>query len=368
MFKTLPTEVILQIIQECIWYLRKCERTFQLELAKGKFHAGIANANKQYHAIYMLEWCRALTLLKVEDWKFAVNHGFAPYVRALTLDEGALPSHTAVKHLDFSGYEFIHTLTLNCHKDVGRSASLSMKEQWSYKKIIPNLPRNLKSLIVLNAHGPDLQVIQKATKQCKALESLTLGRCTKYNRPHCCEFWQNFPNDHDSYFSGKGVDGYANALGTELQGLPHLKSIFVNVYLTDTKYLNETNSTAAPSVQIPQSPTPVTTDIVTVTSKRSSNGQTPAPIQGPPNSGAGQPEPREVKSKDQKDTEEAEQTAADILFNCHPALQTVGFVSYWSEKHLGWSVRERKGENTHESSGYKEAMDGIFNVEISRSL
>ncbi|CAE6432367.1 hypothetical protein ACGC1H_000379 [Rhizoctonia solani] len=367
MLKGMPTEVVLQIIQYSIWELSKCERTSRLELTKRKFQPGIANASKQYHEMYLLEWCRCLILREVKDWKFAVDHGFAPHVRILTLEEGALPSHAAVKaNLDFSSYGFIHTLTLNCHKDVGCSASLN-KGQWSYKKIVPNLPKNLKSLVILNAHGPDLQVIQKATKQCKGLESLTLGRCTKFNQPGYCEFWRNFPNDHDSYFSGKGVDGYANALGTELQGLPHLKAIFVNVYLTDTKYLNETNSTTISSVQVPQSPAPSTTNLVTATTKRSSNDQTQMSIQAPLGSNPAQPDHREVKSKDQKDTEEAEESAAGILFDCHPALQIVGFISYWSKEHLGWSVQERKQDNKPKSPNMKEELDGIQDVKISQS-
>ncbi|CAE6429745.1 unnamed protein product [Rhizoctonia solani] len=367
MFKGIPTEVLLQIIQNIIWVLRKCERTSRLELTKGKFQPGIAGASKSYHEMYLLEWCRYLTLFEVKDWKYAVERGFAPHVRILTLQEGALPSHAAVKaNLDFSGYKLIHTLTLNCHKDVGCS-SLN-KGQWSYKKIVPELPKDLKSLVILNAHGPDLQIIQKATKQCKGLESLTLGRCTKFNQPDCCEFWKNFPNDHDSYFSGKGVDGYANALGTELQGLPHLKSIFVNVYLTDTKYLNETNSAPTSSVQAPQSPAPSTTDLVTATTKRSSNDQAQTPIQAPLDSNSAQPKHREVKSKDQKDTEEAEENAAGILFDCHPALQSVGFISYWSKEHLGWSVQERKQDNKPKSPNTKEELDGIQNVNISQSI
>lgn len=130
--------------------------------------------------------------------------------RVLIINESALPSYPLVKaHLDLTKYEGIHTLTLDCHNDVGQSNSLGIKGQWSYKKIVPCLPKNLKSLTILNAHGPDLQIIQRAIKQCKDLESLTLGRCTKFNRPNGCEFWDNFPNDHDSYFSGKGIKGYA---------------------------------------------------------------------------------------------------------------------------------------------------------------
>ncbi|KAG8717527.1 hypothetical protein FRC11_003752, partial [Ceratobasidium sp. 423] len=252
----------------------------------------------------------------------------------------ALPSHELVKRLDFSRLDFIHTLTLDCHNDVGRSSSSDIKGQWSYKKIIPSLPKKLKSLTILNAHGPDLQVIKKAIKQCIDLESLALGRCTKFNRPSGCEFWEHFPNDHDSYFSGEGVEGYANALGTELQGLLKLKVISVNVYLTNTRCLNETSSVAA--TEEPQPQPPPTTDLVTVTSKRAPNAQAQAHLPPPVNSNSAQSEHKDVKSKDQKDTEEAEGKAANILFECHTGLQAVRFISFWTPDHLGWSVHERK--------------------------
>ncbi|KAH7343182.1 hypothetical protein B0J17DRAFT_764411 [Rhizoctonia solani] len=358
----LPIETAFQIIQYSIWEPKTCERTFRPALAKGRFQEGIANSSKVYRGMYMLEWSRCLTLRKVKDWKLAIDYDLARYARYLTLEDDALPSHADVKaHLDFSRFD-IHTLTLGCHNDVGSSASLSTKGQWSYKKIVPALPKTLKSLIILNAHGPDLQVIQKAIKQCKGLESLTLGRCTKFNHPDGCEFWENFPNDHDAYFSSKGVDGYANALGAEIQGLTNLKSIFVNVYLTDTRYLNETSSAVAPVIE------PPATDLVTVTTKRTSNSQTQAPPHAPVTSSPAQSKHRDVKSKDQKDTEEAEKTAANVLFDCHAGLQTVGFISYWSKDHLGWSIQQRDEEKELKSPDPGGESDDIKAVEIFKSI
>ncbi|KAJ1309274.1 hypothetical protein OPQ81_004936 [Rhizoctonia solani] len=314
-----------------------------------------------------MEWSRRLTLRKVEDWKIAIDRNLANYVRELILEESALPSHTAVKtHLDFSRFDLIRALTLDCHNDVGHSASLGAKGQWSYKKIIPNLPRKLKSLTILNAHGPDLQVIQKAIKQCKGLEALTLGRCTKFNRPCGCEFWENFPNDHDSYFSGKGVDGYASALGTELQGLLNLKEIFVNVYLTDTKYLNQTSSTTAAIAQVSQ-PSPPSVDVITVTTKRTSHAQTPG-LHAPMDPSPVPNEQSEAESKDRKDTQEAEEIASKTLFDCHPSLQVVGFISFWSEDHLGWSIRERKDIDEVKSPDPGGKWDGISTLESPKSI
>ncbi|CAE6504771.1 unnamed protein product [Rhizoctonia solani] len=369
MLKLLPTDMVFIIIQFVIWKPRTCERTSELQLAKRKFQKGFASACKAYRGMYMDEWSRCLTLHEVEDWKFAINHEFAAHVRVLTLKEKALLSHAAVKaHIDISGFKRICALTLDCHNDVGHSTSLGVKAQWSYKKIIPNLPKNLKSLTILNAHGPDLQVIQKAIKQCRNLESLTLGRCTKFNRPICCEFWANFPNDHDSYFSGKGVDGYASALVAELQGLTHLKSIFVNVYLTDTKYLNETSPTTEPVIEPPQPTITPATSLTTMTAKRASNSQAQAPLDMPATSSSAQSQQKDVKSKDQEDTEEAEKAAAKILFDCHASLRTVGFISYWSKDHLGWSVQQRNEDKELKSPDPGGELDGINAVEVCKSI
>ncbi|KAF8748538.1 hypothetical protein RHS01_10733 [Rhizoctonia solani] len=370
MHKSTPLDIIFQIIQFVVWELKRCERTLQTELSKGKFQSGVANSCKAYRDMYMLEWTRYLTLHKVEDWKFAIDHNFASHVRSLVIKEDTLPSYTTVKaHLDFSQFDLIHTLTLDCHNDVGHSTSLGLKGQWSYKKIIPNLPRRLKSLVILNAHGPDLQVIQKAIKQCSGLESLTLGRCTKFNRPAGCEFWRSFPNDHDSYFSGQGVDGYANALGTELQGLPNLKAIFVNVYLTDTKYLSEADPEAAASVvQAPQLPPESNPEIENRVSKDATNntiGSQPPVSVG---SGMMELEKRGTKCQDEKVTEEAENVAAKVLFDCHPALETAGFISYWSKDHLGWSIRKRREENDNKSPDHREEQDVVGTVELLQSI
>ncbi|KAF8725076.1 hypothetical protein RHS02_08405, partial [Rhizoctonia solani] len=370
MHRPIPLDIIIQIIQFVVWELKRCERTLQVELSKAKFQSGVANACKAYRDMYMLEWTRYLTLHKVEDWKFAIDHDFASHVRSLAIKEDTLPSYTTVKaHLDFSRFDLIHTLTLDCHNDVGHSTSLGLKGQWSYKKIIPNLPRRLKSLVILNAHGPDLQVIQKVIKQCSGLESLTLGRCTKFNRPEGCEFWRSFPNDHDSYFSRQGVDGYANALGTELQGLPNLKAIFVNVYLTDTKYLNEANLEAPASVvEAPQFPPESNPEIANRIIKDATNNPTGLQSPGPVGSGMMEPEKRGTKCEEEKATEEAENVAAKVLFDCHPALETAGFISYWSKNHLGWSIRKRKEENDNKSPDPGGEQDVIGTVELLQSI
>lgn len=293
----------------------------------------------------MPEWSRLLTLSEAKDWKIAMAYRLADHARIVTLKESALLNHASVKaQLDLSGFERIHTLTLDCHNDVGCSNSSGHKGQWSYKRIMPCLPKRLKSLIILNAHGPDLQVIQRAIQQCGDLESLSLGRCTKFNRPNGCDFWKQFPNDHDSYFSGKGIEGYAKALGSELRGLAKLKYIFVNVYLTDTRYLNEPGD---PSTVSPTTPSPTT-----------NNGSDEAHSEAPSCPEAEQSQPISAEMQDKKDTKEAENTAANLLFECHASLKAVGFISFWSPDHLGWSVQPRTDKDQARISSHRAPDPG----------
>ncbi|KAG9100850.1 hypothetical protein FRC06_003625, partial [Ceratobasidium sp. 370] len=221
-----------------------------------------------------------------------------------------------IRTLGTPEFQRVHTITLDCHNDVGCTSSSNCKGgQWSYKKIMPRLPRCLKSLIVLNAHGPDLQVIQQAVDQCPDLEHLCLGRCTKFNRPNNCPFWKKFPDDHDSYFSIKGVEGYAKALGTELKRLKRLKSIYVNVYLTDTKYLSPEENSTRP---VSESAAPITQDRAPETP---SPGRASARSHAPNNQAADTPsQPASSESKDRDDTNMAEKSAVRILFECHSAL------------------------------------------------
>ncbi|KAF8602600.1 hypothetical protein BDV93DRAFT_607425 [Ceratobasidium sp. AG-I] len=343
MSKRLPSELILEIAKYLIWDTSSHPSTLFVPL-KLKFSAEFAMISKGHREVYLREWFRSLTLKSVEDWNYAKEHGIANYARILFLTESALLSHKTVKgHFDLSDSQHIHTLFLDCHNDVGCSKSCG-QTQWSYKRIMPRLPRGLKSLAILNGHGPDLQVIRHAITQCPDLEHLRLGRCTKYNRPDDCNFWQNFPKDHDSYFSNKGIDGYSKALGSELAKLIRLKSVFVNVYLTDTKYLN-------PDQPDPPAPAPTIPETSVIPMLALDNKQThlhsdqpsftlpPAPVSETPE--------RNIpltssESQDRKDTYDSENSAATVIFECHTGLESVAFISYWSEDHLGWTIYQPK--------------------------
>lgn len=337
MTKHLPSELTHEIVMYMVWNTPSHSSTL-FEPVKRNFSHNFAMSSKGHREIYIREWFRSLTLTNVEDWIHAKKRGIANYVKILVLTEGALLSHKSVKdNFDLSNWQSIHTLFLDCHNDVGCSKTCG-QNQWSYKRIMPRLPRSLKSLAILNGHGPDLQVIRQAITQCPDLEHLRLGRCTKYNRPDNCDFWKNFPKDHDSYFSNKGIDGYANALGSELAKLIHLKSIFVNVYLTDTKYLNAGQAelpTPTPIIPVTPAPPP---------DEKQARLYDDQPIVSPV------PEPVQPESipsissqaQDRKDTTDSEISAANVIFDCHGDLENVAFISYWSEGHLGWTHYQPK--------------------------
>ncbi|KAG8739226.1 hypothetical protein FRC10_005857 [Ceratobasidium sp. 414] len=334
----LPRELMLNVLSFVIWAPRLGSGPLSAPV-KRQFPSGFSQVSKYYREMLLSEWFYLLVLHSPDDLKHPQYAQIFIHVRALTLKEGSLVPRSFIKTLDSPEFQRVHTITLDCHNDVGCTSSGNCKGgQWSYKKIMPRLPRNLKALIVLNAHGPDLQVIQQAVDQCPDLEHLCLGRCTKFNRPNNCGFWEKFPDDHDSYFSIKGVEGYAKALGTELKRLKRLKSIYVNVYLTDTKYLFPESST--PGSVSP--PTPQNRVL-----EASSSERTPAQSPAPNNRALDAPnQSASSTSQDQDDTKAAEKSAVWTLFECHNALQYAAFISYWSPGHLWWSCHTRNSEQT----------------------
>ncbi|KDN50551.1 hypothetical protein RSAG8_01049, partial [Rhizoctonia solani AG-8 WAC10335] len=66
---------------------------------------------------------------------------------------------------------------------------------------------------------------------CPKIEALRLGRCTMFNRSTPCEFWLNFPLEHDAYMSSDGTDDYAHSAAQEITTLSQLKHLRLGVYL-----------------------------------------------------------------------------------------------------------------------------------------
>lgn len=131
--------------------------------------------------------------------------------------------------------------------------------------------------------------------------------------------------------------------------LTQLKSVFVNVYLTDTKYLNvgqnEPSTPATITLATPENPVPAPDNKqVHLYSNQPSVISVPAPALPEINVPATSSE-----SQDRKDTSDSETSAATEIFKCHKGLESVAFISYWSEGHLGWTIYQPKLENHNTS-------------------
>ncbi|QRV73286.1 F-box-like domain protein [Ceratobasidium sp. AG-Ba] len=371
---SLPSEIMMLITRFLTWDSHAQTSLDTLYIPKkAAFPSSFSSTCKLFRQILISEWFYLLKLESPQDWTRAQQIQITGYIRIMIVAENALVSNGP--RLNFSHLENIRIMTLDCHNDVGCSSS--NKGQWSYKKVIPRLPGSLKSLVVLNAHGPDLQVIKQAVEQCPDLEDLCLGRCTKFNRLNNCDFWNKFPDDHDSYFSNKGVDGYAKALGTELKCLKRLKSIYVNVYLTDTKYLSIEDANVNPASDlapaISEREQVVVHKEITLTD-RALQQLEPAQeashdYQDPQGSRQNSSEDSPPMKNDQDVTLEAELSAANTLFNCHNTLCNVAFVSYWTPSRLGWSIHSRGGYTHHlKSTPQPESRQAIQTIPKSHEF
>ncbi|KAH7341845.1 hypothetical protein B0J17DRAFT_765850 [Rhizoctonia solani] len=123
----------------------------------------------------------------------------------------------------------LHTLSLDLHSDIHRKGG-----RFAYRDVFTSLPSSLRRLQIRNAHGPDVKIIATVKRCCPDLEELRLGRCSMFNRSPACEFWREFPFEHDSYISSDGTDEYASSLAQELAPLHRLKTLEVGIYLIPT--------------------------------------------------------------------------------------------------------------------------------------
>jgi hypothetical protein len=123
-------------------------------------------------------------------------------------------------------FQNLHTVFIDAHNDFqpnegttspGRPSALGR-----YHLLTAYLPRSLRRLWVVNAHGPDAAVIQALCLHCPQLEELSISRCTHFSprlryqsgsdHINSCKYWSLFPGEHDSYFSSEGVHEYAVSL------------------------------------------------------------------------------------------------------------------------------------------------------------
>jgi len=190
--------------------------------------SGFATASKAFRDIALQHWFKSIIIRQERDWG-VIKHWpcLTKWVREIHILETAINVDSPQNVL----LQFPHltSASIDAHNDY------KINEQTGYQYQTPAsiLPSTLQKLEVTNSHGPDAQIIWNAVQQCPGLESLCLGRCTMFNRPGC-EYWHNFPYDHDAYFSNQGVTEYAHAIGGELMQLTHLRTLHLGIYLTST--------------------------------------------------------------------------------------------------------------------------------------
>ncbi|QRW16529.1 hypothetical protein RhiXN_04530 [Rhizoctonia solani] len=161
-------------------------------------------------------WFSVVVLHEPSDWDRVMSPdwmgGLGPVVRVVLAAKGALTSslrnrtNTEVL-MNFNG---LSRVSLDYHNDFLRSGS-----NYPYYQLITELPRSLKVLEILNAHGPDEHIIKLASRCCPDLTELRLGRCTMFNN-------QNY----------RGVEAYAAAVGNLIENMPKLRVLHIGVYLT----------------------------------------------------------------------------------------------------------------------------------------
>ncbi|KAF8759537.1 hypothetical protein RHS01_01430 [Rhizoctonia solani] len=193
---------------------------------------GVVSSTKYYRQLLIKMWFSVVVLHEPSDWDRVMSPdwmgGLGPVVRVVLAAKGALTSslrnrtNTEVL-MNFNG---LSRVSLDYHNDFLRSGS-----NYPYYQLITELPRSLKVLEILNAHGPDEHIIKLASRCCPDLTELRLGRCTMFNNQNCV-WWKAHPADHDAYMADRGVEAYAAAVGNLIENMPKLRVLHIGVYLT----------------------------------------------------------------------------------------------------------------------------------------
>ncbi|KAG8703311.1 hypothetical protein FRC09_004232 [Ceratobasidium sp. 395] len=184
---------------------------------------GFMNASTHLRKMGFMRWMGVLKVKQSEDWDTAKR--YSSWIRELQCEDGSLisPSYRQI----LVRFEHLYAVSIDAHSDVTHNS----QSQFAYRNLVQALPPSLRRLEITRAHGPDIQIITIVKEYCPNLEELRLGRCTIFNSPAACDFWQSFPFDHDSYMSSQDTDSYAHSLAQELSPLRTLKSLRLGLYL-----------------------------------------------------------------------------------------------------------------------------------------
>ncbi|KAF8681317.1 hypothetical protein RHS04_02955 [Rhizoctonia solani] len=233
----LPPEIVELIVRHAAQPLQPPSHASYKEYLKNRRKQwrrlnGVVSSTKYYRQLLIKMWFSVVVLHEPSDWDRVMSPdwmgGLGPVVRVVLAAKGALTSslrnrtNTEVL-MNFNG---LSRVSLDYHNDFLRSGS-----NYPYYQLITELPRSLKVLEILNAHGPDEHIIKLASRCCPDLTELRLGRCTMFNNQNCV-WWKAHPADHDAYMADRGVEAYAAAVGNLIENMPKLRVLHIGVYLT----------------------------------------------------------------------------------------------------------------------------------------
>ncbi|CAE7112666.1 unnamed protein product [Rhizoctonia solani] len=193
---------------------------------------GVVSSTKYYRQLLVKRWFAVVVLHEPSDWDRVINPnwmgGLEFVICTILAAKGSLTSslRNRTNTNVLTSFNRISRLSLDCHNDFLRSGS-----NFPYYQLVTELPRSLEVLEILNAHGPDEHMIKLASRCCPDLTELRLGRCTMFNNRNCV-WWKAHPADHDAYMADRGVEAYAEAVGTLIENMPKLRVLHIGVYLT----------------------------------------------------------------------------------------------------------------------------------------
>ncbi|EUC64858.1 hypothetical protein RSOL_493180 [Rhizoctonia solani AG-3 Rhs1AP] len=221
----LPREIFEHIADE-VFALTPPQKDYNGSMHSSKPRFAVVenfmSASPILHEIGIIRWVCVLTIRDIHDWKVALKwHNF---IRELVCMDGVFDSDNQTVLQQFP---HLHTVTIDSHNDVYKNAL----GRFSYRDVFSSLPPNVLQLEITCAHGPDLKIMEMVRACCPRIEALRLGRCSMFNRSTPCEFWLDFPLDHDAYMSSDGTSDYAHSVAQEIAALSQLKHLRLGVYL-----------------------------------------------------------------------------------------------------------------------------------------
>ncbi|KAG8765819.1 hypothetical protein FRC12_007275 [Ceratobasidium sp. 428] len=239
---TLPVPILPpELVQDIVFYLAKplvppshAPYNSYREERKAAWRAlvGVASSSKFYRDLLVRRWFYVLVVVESSDWSLVRDAHWLnliePHVRIIISAKGALTSsprfQTDTEILSYFGH--LTSVSVDYHNDFLRTGG-----QFPYYQLVRKLPASVQRLEILNAHGPDEQIIKLVSDFCPDLTELRLGRCTMFNNRDCI-WWKAHPADHDAYMADRGVEAYAGAVGNLIKNVPKLRVVHIGVYLT----------------------------------------------------------------------------------------------------------------------------------------